>query len=124
MKYALLIYLDESGWEAASPAEQAGEMLAFRQYTQSLVDAGMMRGGEALQSTPTATTLRFRDGEAVVTDGPFAETKEQLGGFYLIECESLDEAIEAASRIPTAATGSIEIRPLLSLPEAYPGPHV
>ena len=80
-----------------------------------------MQGGEALQPTTTATTVRVRDGEALVTDGPFAETKEDLGGFYLFECQDLDEAIELAARIPGAQHGSIEVRPISSsatLPEA------
>jgi len=72
-----------------------------------------MRAGDALQPTATATTVRVRDGETLVTDGPFAETREQLGGYYLIECESLDQAIDAARRIPSVGTGSVEVRPLM-----------
>src|SRR5689334_76929 len=82
---------------------------------QWLSERGMIAGGEPLQSVATATTVRVRNGETMATDGPFAETKEQLGGFYLIECDDLDQAIEAASKIPDAAFGSVEVRPVLPL---------
>jgi hypothetical protein len=78
-----------------------------------------MKGGEALQRTSTATTVRVRDGETLTTDGPFAETKEALGGFYLVDCRNLDEAIEVAAKIPGAARGSIQVRPIMEFPEEY-----
>jgi hypothetical protein len=118
MKYALLIYGDEQSWAMFSPEEQAAEFQAYDSYSKWLVDQGWMRGGEALQSVTTATKVQVRDGKTLATDGPFAETKEQLGGLYLIECDNLDQAIDAASRIPAANGGTIEVRPIMELPEA------
>ena len=88
-------------------------MDGYRTFTDDIQRRGIMQGGEALQSTSTATTVRVRDGERIVTDGPFAETKEQLGGFYLLTCKDLDEAIDLAAKIPGAQHGSIEIRPVV-----------
>ena len=88
-------------------------MGAYFAFTQGVRESGHMQAGEALQSTATATTVRVRDGQTMTTDGPFAETKEQLGGFYLVECSDLDEAIGIAAKIPGAAHGSIEVRPLM-----------
>lgn len=113
MKYLLLIYSDENA-AAHMPKEamQAyiGEYVA---YTTEIQQSGVRQAGEALQPTSTATTVRVRDGKAVTTHGPFAETKEQLGGFYLVECKNLDEAIEWAARCPDAHFGSIEVRPVM-----------
>src|SRR4029450_7470762 len=112
MKYLCTIYGDESQFADATP-EQMNEMLAA--YGAFGEEAGdVILGGEGLQPTSTATTVRVRDGERMLTDGPVAETKEQLGGFYLLECNSLDEAIEWASKIPGAATGSVEVRPVMN----------
>jgi hypothetical protein len=116
MQYALLIYDDESAWAKLSEQESGALMGEYGTYTQALRDSGAFRAGEALQSTQTATTVRVRDGETVTTDGPFAETKEQFGGFYLIEAESLDQALEWAAKIPSARVGSIEVRPLVPVP--------
>jgi len=82
-------------------------------YGKWLTDKGWIRGGDALQTSAQATTVRLRKGETLTTDGPFAETKEQLGGYYEVECQNLDQAIEAASRIPSVGTGSIEVRPIM-----------
>jgi hypothetical protein len=112
MKYMLLIYGDEQGWQDLTPEQQAAEMQAYEDYGKWLTEKGWMRGGDALQASPTATQVRVRDGKTVTTDGPFAETKEQLGGFYQVECENLDQAIEAASKIPAARGGVIEVRPI------------
>ncbi len=121
MQYLLLIYGDERALDeamgSASEAEQAEAMKAWFDYTDWLVEKGWMRAGEALEPTAAATSVRAATGETVVTDGPFAETKEQLGGFYLIETSNLDEAIEAASRCPGARYGTIEVRPIAVLPE-------
>ena len=112
MKYLCTIYGDESQMAAATP-EQTNEMLAA--YGAFGEEAGdVILGGEGLQPTSTATTVRVRDGERMLTDGPFAETKEQLGGFYLLECGSLDEAIEWAAKIPGARFGSVEVRPVMN----------
>ncbi len=114
MRYLLLIYNEETdAVQDASPAEQAAELQKWDDYGKWLTENGWMRGGDALHPTAQATTVRVRRGETLTTDGPFAETKEQLGGFYEIECDNLDQAIEAASRIPSVSTGSIEVRPIM-----------
>ncbi len=114
MKYLLTIYGDETRMASATP-EQIGQVMnAYEQYTKELQDAGIMLGGEGLQPTATATTVRGENGQIVTTDGPFAETKEQLGGFYLIEAKDLDDAIHWASKIPDASSGgSVEVRPVM-----------
>ena len=108
MKYAILIYGDE---ETPNPASE--DMELWGAYTQEIAEKGLMQAGEALQPTATATSVRIRDGQTLTTDGPFAETKEQLGGFYILECKDLDEAIEYAGKIPTAPYGTIEVRPVM-----------
>ena len=113
MQYMLLIYAEESGWESMSADDRTSTMERYRAFTEELQAAGAMVGAERLQPTGNATTLRIRDGERLVTDGPFAETKEQLGGYYLIEADSLDEALDWAARIPSARDGSIEVRPVV-----------
>jgi hypothetical protein len=121
VQYLLLIYGDEEAREAmmatVSEEDQAVEMKAWFEYTDWLRDKGWYRAGEALEDTSTATTVRAPNGDAVVTDGPFAETKEQLGGFYLLETANLDEAIEAAGRCPGARYGTIELRPVVDFGE-------
>jgi hypothetical protein len=124
VRYLLLIYGDESQWGSMSPEDRGGEMESYNAFTQWLRDTGQFEAGEELEPTATATTVRVRDGEKLTTDGPFAETKEQLGGFYMVSCENLDQAIEAASKIPAARGGSIEIRPIVvyeAQPEGAPG---
>jgi hypothetical protein len=111
MQYMLLIYRDEAEWEAMSDEEKGAHFHEYEDYSKWLVEQGWMRAGDPLHPTTEATTVRVRDGKMLTTDGPFAETKEQLGGYYAIECDSLDDAIEAAARIPGARYGSIEIRP-------------
>lgn len=114
MQYLLLIYQAELPADAPqpSPEEFAAEMAAYNAFTQETRDRHQFVAGEALEPTATATSVRVQDGRTVVTDGPFAETKEALGGFYLLECRDLDEAIEMAARIPAAKRGTIEIRPI------------
>jgi hypothetical protein len=109
MKYVALIYGDQDGWEALSEDEQQQTMERY----MALGREPAVTGGSELEDPDTATTVRVRDGETLTTDGPFAETKEQLGGFYLIDCGSLDEAIEFAARIPAAQRGAVEVRPLV-----------
>ena len=113
MKYLLSIYMDESGWDNVTPEEAKQTMDAYEAFGREVHGKGIYLAGEGLQPTSTATTVQVRDGERLVTDGPFAETKEQLGGFYLLECENLDEAIEWAAKIPGAQGGSIEVRPVM-----------
>jgi hypothetical protein len=113
MRYLLLIYEPERPPELEVPqAERDAEMAAYGAFTQEVRDRGLFQGGEALQPSATATTVRVRDGRTDTTDGPFAETKEVLGGFYLLDCRDLDEAISAAAKIPAAKRGSIEVRPV------------
>ncbi|MGH2557202.1 MAG: YciI family protein [Actinomycetota bacterium] len=116
MRYLLLIYGDEKQWASQSPEQQKGVMEAYDSYGKWLANKGWMQAGEALEPTSAATSVTVRDGKLLTTDGPFAETKEQLGGFYQIECENLDQAIEAASKIPAARGGTIEVRPIAEFP--------
>ena len=112
MKYMCLIYgVDATA--APTPEEMRAEMDAYDAFTKEVVDRKMMLSAEALHPTHTATTVRVRNGKTTSTDGPFAETKEVLGGFYLLECKNLDEAIEMAAKIPGAKVGSIEVRPVV-----------
>ena len=115
MKYALLIYSAEPT-EAVPEDLMAAEMDGYRKFGQHLTDRGANLGGEALDNTATATTVRVQDGQTITTDGPFAETKEALGGFYLVDAADLDEAIGYAALIPAATHGSIEIRPIWEVP--------
>ena len=115
MRYALLIYASEQDWAAQSEEQAQAANQEYMAFTKDIIDRGLMKGGEALQATATATTVRVRDGETLTTDGPFAETKEQLGGFYLVDCKDLDEAIEIAARIPDVRRGSIEVRPIMEI---------
>jgi hypothetical protein len=112
MRYLLTIYTDESRYATMTPEDSARLMADYGAFGQEAQQAGVLLGGEGLQPTATATTVRVRDGEAMFTDGPFAETREQLGGYYLIEAKDLDEAIGIAERVPSARTGSIEVRPI------------
>ncbi len=112
MKYVLTIYTDEAAMAVASPEEIRAHLAGFADFIKGVSEAGILQSGAPLQPTATATTVRVRDGETLVTDGPFAETKEQLAGFFLVECNDLDEAISLAARVPTVAIGSIEVRPL------------
>ena len=115
MRYALLIYASEQEWANQAEEESQAQFQEYMAFTKDIVDRGIMRSGEALQPTATATTVRVRNGETLSTDGPFAETKEQLGGFYVIEAKDLDEAIEVAARIPDIRGGSIEVRPIMEM---------
>ena len=122
MRYMLLIIGDESQFAEWSEEDMAVRMQRWSDYSKALVDAGAFVSGEGLQTSTTATTLRVQDGERLLTDGPFAETKEQIGGFYVIECKDLDEAIDWASKLPSAARGGVtEIRPVMAY-EGYEDP--
>ena len=114
MKYLCTIYGDESQWGSATPDQISAVMAAYEALGREVSEAGAFVAGEGLEPTSSATTVRVRDGERLLSDGPFAETKEQLGGFYLLECGSLDEAIEWAAKIPGAASGSVEVRPVMN----------
>jgi hypothetical protein len=110
-QYMLLIYVPAEG--GPTPEAQAEMAPEWGSFTQSLQDAGVMVAGDALQGTDTATTIRVRDGETLVSDGPFAETKEILGGYYLIEVPDLDEALKWAAKVPNVGYGSLEVRPVM-----------
>jgi hypothetical protein len=114
MKYALLIHDDEQKWGSLSPEQQGAFMEEYEKFATGLVERDQMRGGEQLQPTSNATTIRQKDGKVLTTDGPYAESKEQLGGFFLVECANLDQAIEVASAIPSVKFGGVvEIRPVV-----------
>jgi len=111
VRYALLIYVDEGQYAAMSEQDMGALMGAYGDFGNR--NASKIRGGDALRPVQTATTVRVRDGKTLSSDGPFAETKEQLGGFYLVDCDNLDEAVDLASQIPDAVRGSIEVRPVM-----------
>ena len=115
MRYLLLIYNAPETWERTSPSDRQEITEAYVAFTKEIADSGELLGGEPLQGLETATTVRVRGGKTATTDGPFAETKEVLGGYYLVDCQDLDRAIELAARIPDAVTGSIEVRPILEM---------
>jgi hypothetical protein len=117
MQYLLMIYGDEKNTAKMSEGDMAAMHKEYGAFTQEIVKSGHLRGGDALQPTRTATTVRVREGKTVKTDGPFAETKEQLGGYYLIEAKDLDDAIAIAARIPGSRHGSIEVRPIIPMPK-------
>ena len=112
MKYLLMICADEAGEARVREAAMGKMMKEYFDFTQDAKDKGVYLGGNALRPTSTATTVRVRDGKTMTSDGPFTETKEQIGGYYLFECKDLDEAIAWAARIPGASYGSVEVRPI------------
>jgi len=112
MQYLLLIHSDEAAWERLSPAQIEGIMGRYGETHRAMQEAGVIRAAHRLQSPTSATTVRKRGGELLTTDGPFAELKEQLGGFFLIEVPDLDEAIRWAARIPASEYGAVEVRPI------------
>jgi hypothetical protein len=115
MQYLLLIYNAESNWDAQTEEERGKMVQDFGAFTQGIIASGNYKGGNQLHPVSKATTVRVKDGKTVVTDGPFAETKEQLGGYYLIEAADLDEATAIAARIPSANMGPIEVRPVVPM---------
>lgn len=116
MKYLLLIYENEASMAGLSEAEQGKIFQEYMDYTSRIRKSGNYVAGEALQPISTATTVRVKNGKTLTTDGPFAETREQFGGFYLVEAKDLDEAIALAAGIPAVRTGSIEVRPIMPTP--------
>ena len=112
MQYLLAIYEEEKRWAGLGQDAMGSELKEYRAFGEEFRSS--IKGGNALQPTKAATTVRVRDGKRLVTDGPFAETKEQLGGYYLIEAANLDDAIKMASKIPAARVGSIEVRPIMT----------
>ncbi len=115
MQYMLLIYDSEADSKKRSDAEKQAMFQGYGTFTREIAQAGKLKAGDPLEPSTTATTVRVRNGKTAVTDGPFAETKEQLGGYYMVEAKDLDEAISIAARIPTSKYGSIEVRPVNSV---------
>jgi hypothetical protein len=122
MKYMLLIYSDPTAWAAVSEHEQGALMTEYYAFTKAIVDSKEHVAGDPLQGVETATTVRVRNGEVLATDGPFTETKEVLGGYYIVDVPDLDRATELAGQLPGARRGidSIEVRPLMELPADFP----
>jgi hypothetical protein len=113
MKYMLLIYDDEEAWDKAGAVERKRILGEYTQFTQEIKSSGNYLAGGQLRPTMTATSVRMRAGKRMITDGPFAETREQLGGYYLIDARDLDAAIDIAARIPSARLGTVEVRPMV-----------
>jgi hypothetical protein len=113
MQYLLMIYLNEAESGKMDAAARKSVTAEYGAFTQSIIQSGHFKAGDGLQPTSTATTVRVRDGKALTTDGPFAETREQLAGYYLVEAKDLDTALAIAARIPGAKTGSVEVRPVM-----------
>jgi hypothetical protein len=115
MQYMIMNYVPQTGYAEPGRPEDDPDGPAWGAYTKSLIDAGVMRGGNALKSQATASTVRVRGGKRQVNDGPYAETKEHLGGYYIIEVADLDEALSWAARNPAASSGAVEVRPILTI---------
>ncbi len=115
MRYMMLLYGNEAADADLSDEERGAMFAEYGAFTNEVREKNMMHSGEALQETTTAKTVQVRNGETVSTDGPFAETKEQLGGFYILDCKDWDEAVATAAKIPAARSGSVEIRPIMEL---------
>ena len=116
MQYILLIYASEAEQSRRTPEENAKNFEGYMSFTDSIKASGQLRAGDPLEPVSTATTVRVKSGKVVRTDGPFAETREKLGGYYIVEAKDLDEAVSIAARIPDAVGGSIEVRPIMKLP--------
>jgi hypothetical protein len=112
VEYLALIYADEAAWERFSDAERAGAYEQYGEFSRAAGAAGVLVGGEELGPTSSATTVRVRDGRQLVTDGPYAEVKEALGGYFILDCASFDDALSWAARIPGATHGAVEVRPV------------
>ena len=115
MRYMLLISNDETAYAALSPEEAQTNLAAYMAWSEEMGKRGVLQAGERLRPTTDATTVQVRDGEVLVADGPFAETKEQIGGYFVVDCKDLDEAIEVASTNPGAKHGTIEVRPIWAM---------
>ena len=118
MEYLALIYADEQAWDAATDEERAAGYEKYMEFAEAARAAGVLVAGDELASTRLATTVRIREGDQLVTDGPYAEAKEALGGYFILDCPSLDDAVDWAARIPAVETGAVEVRPVYVDPEA------
>ena len=112
MEYLALIYADESAWERLSDADRESAYEQYAEFSRAARDAGVLVGGNELGSTSSATTVRVREDERLVSDGPYAEVKEALGGYFILDCPSLEDALDWAARIPAAEHGAVELRPV------------
>jgi hypothetical protein len=112
MEYLALIYADEGAWERMSESERASAYELYAEFSRAAADAGVLVGGDELGPTASATTIRVRESRQLVTDGPYAEVKEALGGYFILDCPTFDEAVEWAARIPAAEHGAVEVRPV------------
>lgn len=121
MDYLLLLYSNEDGWKSMTPEQQQQGYAAYMAYTEALKKAGAYKASQRLQPVATATTVRVTDGKSKVLDGPYVESKEQLGGFFLIEAPDLDSALAWAARCPGASHGTIEVRPIWAMEAAQTG---
>jgi hypothetical protein len=117
MQYLLLIYANEADYNRRSAEQNGGFMREYLKFTEDIKNSGNFRAGERLESVTTATTVRVKDGKVLKTDGPFAETREQLGGYYVVEAKDHDEAVALAARLPGARVGSVEVRPIMAMPK-------
>jgi hypothetical protein len=116
MQYLMMIWVDEKGWDTATPEQQQKQMAAYTAFREAIVKAGVLKGSNRLQRSTTGTMIRTVDGKTQVLDGPYADTKEQVGGYFLIDVPDLDAAISWASRCPGAQHGTIELRPVWETP--------
>ncbi len=116
MHYAFLIYTSQAAYATMTQEEMTALMQSYQTFTQEVMERGILNGGSKLQPTSTATTVRIRNAQTLITDGPFAETKEQLAGFFVLNCKDLDEALVLAKRLPDVNYGSIEVRPIMNIP--------
>ena len=116
MQYVILIYGNEAGYATMTPEEQQADFQNYMEFTANITKRGVYKGGEPLMPVSSATTVRIQNGKKLITDGPFAETKEQLGGYYVIDCKDIEEALEIAALCPGAKHGCIEVRPIMALP--------
>ncbi len=112
MRYLLTICEEEKRYETLAPEQASAIMAEYEKFGQEMGSRGVLQGGARLRPTSDATTVRVNDGDVLTSDGPFAETKEQIGGYYVVDCKDLDEAIEVASKIPAARHGAVEVRPI------------
>ena len=112
MQYIMMIYENEANWNGLSQEQQAGMIKEYTTFSETAKNSGQLRASSRLQPVRSATTVRVRNGKVQSTDGPFAETREQLGGFYIVEAANLDDVLQLAAKIPAARTGSVEVRPL------------
>ena len=116
MQYILMAYLQEGGWTKLTKAEQEQGIAAYKAYSEALTKAGVLKGSHSLQPSSTATTVRIANGKSQVLDGPYADTKEQFGGYFIIEVADLDAALAWAARCPAVGHGVVEVRPLANMP--------